>query len=63
MNIASIFRSSGLLKQNRNGSLFILKLSTLFRDKIGVGVGFILLVVVAYLVITLFTIYNLLVSL
>ena len=63
MNIASIFRSSELVKQNKTGNFVFLKINTLFKNKVGVGVGFILSVVVVYLVITLFTIYNLLVSL
>jgi len=63
MNLTSIFRSSELVKQNKTENFFLLKINTLFRDKVGVGVGFILCVVVVYLVITLFTIYNLLVSL
>ncbi|MEN8155137.1 MAG: hypothetical protein ABFR75_14055 [Acidobacteriota bacterium] len=63
MDIVSIFRSSGPIKQNKSGNTFIIKLNNLFKDKVGVGVGFILSIVIAYIVITLFTIYNLLVSL
>ena len=63
MNIASIFRISGQDKQNSEGLSFLVKLNNFIKDKIGAGVGFIITIVIAYVVITLFTIYNLLVSL
>ena len=63
MNIASIFGISGPGKQNKEGLSFLLKLNNFLKDKIGAGVGFIITIVIVYVVITLFTIYNLLVSL
>ncbi len=61
MNLVSIFRMPD--KQNKAGPSFLQKINSIFKDKIGPGVGFIITIVIVYVVITLFTIYNLLVSL
>ena len=63
MDLTSIFRFNGINKSSKNTSTKILKINSFLKNKIGVGVGFIITIVIIYLIATLFTIYNLLVGL
>lgn len=63
MNITSIFRFNGINKNNNGEENKILKINKFLKNKIGVGVGFIFIVITIYVLVTLFTIYNLLVGL
>lgn len=63
MDLTSIFRFNGINKNSKNTSTKILKINSFLKNKIGVGVGFIITIVIIYLIVTLFTIYNLLVGL
>jgi len=63
MNITSIFRFTGTDKNIKNADSNILRINDFIKNKVGVGVGFIFVIVMIYLIVTLFSIYNLLVSL
>lgn len=63
MDIASIFRLNGIFKNNTKTSNKISIINSFIRNKIGVGVRFVFTIVIIYLIVTLFTIYNLLVGL
>ncbi len=63
MNITSIFKISGLDKNNKVTNSNISKINSFLKKKIGAGVGFIFTIVIVYLIVTLFSIYNLLVGL
>ncbi|MCK5005358.1 MAG: hypothetical protein KAS21_09730 [Candidatus Aminicenantes bacterium] len=63
MNITSIFRFNGIDKRAKAANSNISKINNFLKNKIGVGVGFIFAIVIIYLIVTLFSIYNLLVSL
>jgi len=62
MNISSIFRHTGSDK-TKAAEEKLVKLNVLLKSKVGVGLKFIFSLVIAYLIITFFTIYNLLVGL
>ena len=63
MNFTSIFRLSGVSKEDKNMHSGFAKLNALLKDKLGAGLGLILAGILVYAAITLVTIYNLLVSL
>lgn len=63
MSLTSIFRFSGITKNIKDTDGNILRINKFLKNKIGVGVRFIFAIVIIYLIVTLFSIYNLLVSL
>ncbi|MCK5221413.1 MAG: hypothetical protein KAR14_07530 [Candidatus Aminicenantes bacterium] len=63
MNIISIFRFNGIDKNSKVKNRNILKINNFLKNKIGVGVGFVFTIVIIYLIVTLLSIYNLLVGL
>jgi len=63
MNLTSILGLSDADKDVKSGDKSSRKFNAFIKNRIGVGVGFIISIVMVYLVVTIITIYNLLVSL
>ena len=63
MNLSSIFGSSGFHRENGSGTAIHEKLYRIVKSKAGAGVGIVFFILLLYLAVTLFTIYNLLASL
>jgi len=63
MNIISIFKFNGTSKNSKVKNRNILKINNFLKNNIGVGVGFVFTIVFIYLIVTLLSIYNLLVGL
>ncbi len=63
MNITSIFGFSGFGRNSKVKESNFFKINNFLKNKIGVGVKLVLTIVIIYLIVTLLSIYNLLVGL